>query len=320
MRNIETVLEALGIIGDPRFDAATTAVIERELKYVKTKTYDVVYPEMKARQLIPVSNEASDGDETITYRQWDDFGMAVLISNYADDLPLIETLVTEFTQQVHSIGDGYQYSIQDLRRAAKAGNRLDQRRAMAARKRMERKIEDIGALGETRAGLYGIANNPNVGLVTPDTGDWLNVATTGDQKIADLNKLVTSIVTANKGTFFPDTILLDIELYNNIANSRISTTGDTHTTVLEAFLRSSPYITSVEPWNKLALADAAGTGPRAICYKKDPEVLTLEIPKEPETFPPQQKNLAFFVPNHARIGGVIVYYPIAMGYMDGLTS
>ena len=53
-------------------------------------------------------------------------------------------------------------------------------------------------------------------------------------------------------------------------------------------------------------------------YKKDPEVLTLEIPQEYEEMPPQAKNLQFHVPVHARIGGVIVYYPIAMAYMDGL--
>lgn len=304
----------LGLLGC-RWDDKFTAVLEKELEYVKTQTYDIVYPEMKARQLIPVSNEADPGAETITYRQWDEFGMAQIISNYGDDLPLIDALVEEFQQKVKGLGAAYQWSIQDIRRAAMSGIPLDQRRARAARRSIEQQIENIAALGNTAAGLRGFAKHPNVPLVAPDTGTWSTA--TADQIIGDMNKLATSIVTTNKETFLPDTLVLDISRYNLISTKRISTTGDTHTTVLEAWLRSNPWVRNVGTWYKLATADAAGTGPRLVCYKRDPEVLTLEIPQEFEQMPPQAKNLAFQVPVHARIGGVIVYYPIAMAYMDG---
>lgn len=304
----------LGLLGC-RWDDKFTAVLEKELEYVKTQTYDIVYPEMKARQLIPVSNEADPGAETITYRQWDEFGMAQIISNYGDDLPLIDALVEEFQQKVKGLGAAYQWSIQDIRRAAISGIPLDQRRARAARRSIEQQIENIAALGNTAAGLRGFAKHPNVPLVAPDTGTWSTA--TADQIIGDMNKLATSIVTTNKETFLPDTLVLDISRYNLISTKRISTTGDTHTTVLEAWLRSNPWVRNVGTWYKLATADAAGTGPRLVCYKRDPEVLTLEIPQEFEQMPPQAKNLAFQVPVHARIGGVIVYYPIAMAYMDG---
>lgn len=304
----------LGLLGC-RWDDKFTAVLEKELEYVKTQTYDIVYPEMRARQFIPVSNEADPGAETITYRQWDEFGMAQIIANYGDDLPLIDALVEEFQQKVKGLGAAYQWSIQDIRRAAMNGIALDQRRARAARRSVEQQIENIAALGNAVAGLRGFAKHPNVPLVAPDTGNWATA--TSDQIIGDLNKLATSIVTTNKETFLPDSLAMDISRYNLIATKRISTTGDTHTTVLEAWLRSNPWVRNVGTWNKLALADAAGTGPRLVCYKRDPEVLTLEIPQEFEQMPPQAKNLAFQVPVHARIGGVIVYYPIAMAYMDG---
>ena len=111
---------------------------------------------------------------------------------------------------------------------------------------------------------------------------------------------------------------MDVESYNRFASTRISTTGDTHTTAMQAFLQSNPYITRIESWNKLALADAAGTGPRAVCYKRDPEVLELVIPQEYEELPPQPKGFMYDIPCHARCGGVVVYYPLAMAYMDGL--
>lgn len=304
----------LGLLGC-RWDDKFTAVLEKQLEYVKTQTYDIVYPEMKARQFVPVSNEADPGAETITYRQWDEFGMATIIANYGDDLPLIDALVEEFQQKVKGLGAAYQWSIQDIRRAAMSGMALDQRRARAARRSIETQIDNIGALGNAAAGLRGFAKHPNIPLVTPDFGSWATA--TADEIIADLNKLATSIVNTCKETFLPDTLAMDISRYNIISTRRISTTGDTHTTVLEAWLRSNPWVKSVGTWNKLATADAAGTGPRLVCYKRDPEVLTLEIPQEFEQLPPQAKNLAFQVPVHARIGGVIVYYPIAMAYMDG---
>ena len=77
-------------------------------------------------------------------------------------------------------------------------------------------------------------------------------------------------------------------------------------------------ITDVDFWHKLDLADAAGTGPRMVTYQRDPEVLELVIPQEFEQFPPQARNLAFVVPCHARVGGVVVYYPLAIVYTDGL--
>lgn len=305
----------LGMLGC-RWDAKFTAVLEKQLEFVKTQTYDIVYPEMKARTIIPVNNDVDPGAETITYRQWDSFGMAQIISNYADDLPLIDALVEEFQQKVKSLGAAYQWSIQDLRRSAMAGAQLDQRRARAARRSIEQQIENIAALGNSKAGLKGFAKHPNVPLVVLPNGGW--AAATADEIIEDLNFMATSIVNTTKETFLPDTLVLPVASYNIIATKRISTTGDTHTTVLEAWLRSNPWVTNVGTWNKLANANATNNGPRAVMYKRDAEVLTLEIPQEFEQLPPQAKNLAFQVPVHARIGGVIVYYPIAMAYADAL--
>jgi hypothetical protein len=61
------VLAALGA-GD-RFDSKFTSALERQLEFIKAQTYDIVYPELKARTLIPVDNSVDPGAETITYRQ-----------------------------------------------------------------------------------------------------------------------------------------------------------------------------------------------------------------------------------------------------------
>ena len=51
-------------------DDQTALFFERSLEFVKSKTYDIRFPALKARMLIPVSNEAGPGAETIKYEQW----------------------------------------------------------------------------------------------------------------------------------------------------------------------------------------------------------------------------------------------------------
>lgn len=313
---LQMTLVALGLGDTIRNDAKFTANLSRELEHVRSQTYDVVYPEMKARQLIPVDESVSNGAETVVYRQWDMLGMAKIIHDFADDLPLVDALVEEFTAKIKSVGAAYHYSIQDLRAAGLSGSQLPARRARMARRSIEQAIDAIACLGNSKAGLVGFAQHPNVSLVPVVTGTWSTA--TGAEMIGDMNELVNAVVQANKETFLPDTIALDITNYTRFSTTRISTTGDTHMTAMQAFLRSNPYIREVVSWNKLANANAAGNGPRAVCYKRDPEVLELVIPQEFEEMPPQPQGLKFNIPCHARVGGCVVYYPLAMGYMDGL--
>ncbi len=315
MNVLETVLSALNL-DVIREDAKSTAVLSRQLEVARDRTYDIVYPEMKARELIPTDNSVDPGAKTVTYAQWSDVGMAAILANYATDLPAIDALVEEFTSPIHGIGGSYFWSIQDIRAAALSGSDLPARKGRAARRAIEVAIENIAANGNAKVGLQGLTTNANVAIVSPTTGTWAGA--TGAQMVGDMNKFVTSMVTTNLETFLPDTIILDIASFQLFSTTRISTTGDTHTTAMQAFLASNPYVKNVKSWNRLALADAGGTGPRAICYKKDPEVLELIIPQEYEEMPPQANGLKFSVPAHARCGGVVIYYPIGLAYMDGL--
>lgn len=310
----EQLIQILMAQAGIRMDAGETAHLLRQLEFVKAQTFDILHAQLKARQFIPVSNEAPPGAESITYRQWDEFSMAKIIANYADDLPLVDVAVKEFTVPVKSLGKAYQWSIQDLRRASLAGSQLDVRRARAARMAIERAIDEIAAFGRADAGLPGFLNHANVPLVAPVTGTWATA--TAAQILEDLNTLVQSIVETTLEVHVPDTLLLSTASFGIIAQRPVSTT--TQTTILQSFLTNNPYIRNVDQWTRLNSANAAGTGPRAVAYVRDPMVLQLEIPQEFEQFPPQSRNLSFVVPCHARIGGVQMHYPLAVAYMDGI--
>ena len=96
-----------------RFDSAEDAAVffARELDYIKSQTYDRLYPEFTALTLFPVTHEVPEGAETVTYYSYDKTGMAKIISNYATDLPRVDVKGEPTTVPVKSIGDSYGYSV-----------------------------------------------------------------------------------------------------------------------------------------------------------------------------------------------------------------
>ena len=307
--------ESLGSLTEnPRNDALETAVFARQLEHIYTKTYDVLYPEFKARKFIPLDSSVPSGASSFTYRQFDEVGFAKMVANYADDIPDVTLFGKEFTANCHSMVVGYSYSIQDIRRAQMAGLPLTDQLARIAKRAVEAKIDSIAAFGDSTLGFTGFLNNANVPLVSVITGTWSTA--TADQIVADLDKLVNSIVIATKGVHMPDTLLLDISSFTLLNSKQRSLASDV--TILKWYLANNAFITNIDHWYLLATADAAGTGKRAVCYQRNQDVLGLVIPQEFEQFPPQVKNLSFFVPCHARIGGVKIPYPLAIAYMDGI--
>ena len=199
--------------------------------------------------------------------------------------------------------------------AAFSGKPLSARKATAARRLWERKLDEIAALGAAAAGIpSGAINNSDVAITAlAAAGVWSGK--TAQQILDDLNALAKSVVVDSKENFMADSLLLPLDQYILISQLRFSV--DNSETVLEAFLRANPMISSVEPWNVLAGAGAGSTD-RALLYMRSPEVLELVIPQEFEVLPPQPKNLAFNVLCHGRTAGTCVYEPLAMKYMDGI--
>lgn len=308
-----TIASLGGITGDYRLDTKYTAILSRDLEYVKAKTYDIRYPELRGKYLFPVSHEIPSGAETWKYEQWDQFGIANILSSYADDLPFVDVMKEEYTGLIHAIGDAFKYSIQDLRASQMNGTAIDAKRAQTARRAVEARFDVMAAVGDLKAGFCGALNHPNIPLISAVTGTWSTA--TGLQMIDDLEALVNGVITNNKETFFPDTIILDGVSLRRMASKKMS--ADNTTSALDVFMKNNQYIQNVEGWFRAETADAAGTGPRFMCYKKTDEVISYEIPQEFEQMPPQARNLAFVVNCHARVAGIISPYPLGCGYMDG---
>jgi len=317
------------IIKSVNLDADEQVFFGEQLQSVKARTYDVKYPVYKAKQLIPVSADAGSGAETIAYEQFDSVGSMKLIQSYADDLPRSDVKGAKFYSPVESIGGSYGYSIQEIRAAQMAGKPLQARKAESVKKSYEQKINDIAWFARPAdakyGGLTGLLFNPNITKSEVSTG-----ATSGVKPFAgknpteilkDMNDIVDNQIKLTKGVEIPDTLLLPIAQYTQISSTNMG--NGTDTTILEYFLRNKPMITSVEWVNELAdVTPNPRTGTSSadlmIAYRKNPEVLTLEIPQGFEQFAAQEVNLEMKIPAHGRVGGVIVYYPLAISIVDGI--
>ncbi len=299
-------------------DVAESAFFARQLEQIRQKTYDLKLVQLKARMLVPVDNSVNPGAQAVTYRQFTPNGLAKIISSYADDLPRSDVQGKEFTAQIKSIGASYGYSIQEIRGAQMVGLPLDQRKANAARRAVEERIDLIAQKGDANTGLIGFLNQANALVYTIPNGAGLSQlwsSKTPSEILADMSAVPNNIVTTTKEVEQPDTMLLPLAQYGLIATTPMSPTNASNVTILEFFLRTNPYIKMVEPWYALTGAGAGGFD-RMVVYRRDPDALMLVIPQEFEQFPPQQRGLEFLVPCHARCGGVQTPYPLSICYAD----
>ena len=103
---LQLLLAQVGMNEDSgqRVDADETHFLARQLEHVRAQTYDILFPELRARQFIPVDTSVDAAAKTVTYRTWEMFGAAAIIANYADDSPRVDRLVRETTGRVRGIG------------------------------------------------------------------------------------------------------------------------------------------------------------------------------------------------------------------------
>jgi hypothetical protein len=309
-------------------DDNESAFFARELEHIKSQTFDVKYPALKAMQMIPVAIDAGPGAKTITYQQFNQSGIMKIIANYADDLPRSDVFGKEFTSKVKSLGGSYGYNVQEIREAQMAGLSLNARKATSVRKANDQAVNRIGWFGDASSGLLGFLNQPNVPAavvpagVTTTNVPWIGASPKNPSEILqDMNDAVTRIIDLTLGVEVPNTMLLPVAQNRKISTTRLD--SGTDTTIKEFFMKNNPEIQMIDFVNELKNVSPAPSGGAAptdvmITYDRSPEVLTLELPQPFEQFPAQERNLEFVIPAHSRIGGVIVYYPLAIDIAEGI--
>lgn len=312
------------IHGIDRLDANETALFGRDLEFISGRLRETHKPALKWRNFVPVSSEAPPGAETWSYRMWDSTGMAEIVANFADDIRRVAVLAKKQSYDIATYALGYDYSVLDLERAAMAGVDYQNKEAEAVRLGFEQRLEKIAAIGQPGTTIKGLVNHPNVPVIAASvvgaTSAWGTGTKTPEDVLKDLIAAEDSILVATNGVESPDTALFPLSEYRYLQNTPLYTGAgaDPEDTILRVYLARTAFVQQVDWWLPLATADAAGTGPRGIWYRRDPRYVHLELTQPPKELPPQAKNLALSVESWARAGGVAWEYPLSAVYMDGI--
>lgn len=299
-----------------RLDANESVFFARQLEHINAKTYDTKYKNLKAKQFIPVSTEVPAGADTYTWRSYSKVGMAKMISDYATDFPDVDLYGEEHTAKVYGQGVSYKYSIKEIRRAQMTGMPLTAKKAENARRAIEEKHDKLAWLGDADYNLQGFLNYPGITSVTRTTGaagdTW--ALKTPDEIIADLTALCDGVSVPTLGREEVNQIIMPRALYNLIKNTRMTDGNDKN--ILQYFMSNNPGI-MVDIVDELVDA-GAGSTTRIMGYVKDTDHLTQEIPQMFEQFPADKEGMVYKIPCYAEFGGVNVYYPLSVAYMDNL--
>ncbi len=300
-------------------DADESIFFQRELLHVKSQTFDIKFPALKARDLLPVDFSAGPAAESIKYDQFTQVGVAKLIANYADDLPRADIGAKEFISPIKSEGMSYGWNVQEIRSARATGKALTTRKAEAAKRGHMALENSIAWFGDAECGLPGLISNPNINtVVLPNDGSGASIlwsTKTPDQIIRDINLMFRTVHAVSKGVESASMMLLPITQYNLIFDTPRSTQSDM--SIGKWVLENSPHLQGIDWLNELE-GTGAGSTDQILVYDRDPGKLTLEVPQDFEQFPVQERNLEFVVPTHSRVGGTIVYYPLSIAKAIGI--
>jgi len=298
-----------------RTDAGPSAFLTTELEFMLAEVYREDLPALRIFDFVPVSTEVPAGAETITYRQLTPFGAAHIIRQPSQDIPRVDIFSTKFTSPVYEAADAYGFTLSELESAAHAGMPLETERANLAREAMARLMSDVAINGGAAQGvpnLPGILSNGNIPVDVIGGGVW--AGKTAAQVLSDMTDGVTNTINATNGIEVPDTMLLPIVQYEQIANLQVANTNET---VLTFFLRTNPHINRID-W----LRELGGSGPlgqdQGLVYKNDPSKLKYHMPLPFQQRPAQEKNLDIVINCREKTGGVVIPKPLSLRIMRGV--
>jgi len=309
---------------------------QRQLEYIQAQSYDVLYPELKGRSTFATNTEGGEGVNTITYRSYDKRGEAVVIAGKATDLPRADISGKEYSISVRTVGNAYGYSRQELAASRLTGLPLDARKAEAARRAYEERINKLVWFGDAEnniGGLFGgkagdpwstITNTPVAAAATGTNSLVWGVDKTPDEVVADLTTACSTMFADTLMLHSPNKILISVLKYNYLVNTPRSLQSDV--SIMNWFIASNDYITSRSQFvvvNELTDVFGATPGPAAgsqgfVVFQDSADNLRLREPFPYKHLPVQYKGLEFEINCYGRFAGLEIIRPAAIAFWYGV--
>lgn len=318
-------LQQSGIVDHIRADANQTAFLARDLVYVSRDIQRVLYEKLKAAMFVPVKSDVPEGAENWVYRQTDWRGEARVGAHLqADDAPNAEVATEEFPFPVTYASGSYQYTIEDLKKAAFSGIQLPREKANACAEMIARKLDQLIRVGDADLGITGFFNNPNVPVITLTNGEWLSA--TAAEILADVDQVEEAVIDETRDVHEVTRLLLPSAYEGRLNSLQVP---DTNMSVRKYLFGNgggergnARTLKEMERW--VALNDATGDDvgvadpPQGIAYDPSPDVVHAVIPVPYQELPPQARGFGWVVNAYAVFAGVVFKRPKAAAYIENL--
>lgn len=309
-----------------RLDAGETIFLNRELESKLAQSRDVKHRQLRIlkENILPINTELDNATKTFTYEVWDAYGFAKIVTSYrAGDIPNVDVSCTEVTGKIFPVMAKMTYDFQEIREAAKANKPLNTKRRDAVIKAIDTKLDRVAWFGDADHNLVGLAQYPGITSATiPNDGSGTSItwaSKTVDLILRDIYNGIAAIKDPTNDIESPDTLLLPSKIFTALGTRMVNTANSGNITILALLMDvlGKLGITKILGLNELNTANSSG-GTRAILFKNDKMNLEYFLPVTMEFFAPKEDGLAYDVPAQARTGGVKVYYPLSVCYMDGI--
>lgn len=305
------------------------AFLTPQLHRIETEVYMRKYPSFDFSTLMFVDTSGDMWDVGTVFYSMDQVGKAQFLAGAAFDMPYASTLMNQHSHAFHLAGIGYEWSTQELQRAAKLGRALTSDKAMAADQVSQAFLWSIAMTGKTpgaatsEKGWTGLINNgsaPSAQVAADGTGSsrlWADK--TDEQVLRDINAAITAVHTGTGETHVANTLLLPTTAFQELASRRLGDTGDT----LLDFIRTKNAYTALTGLPLTIRAtralETAGTGStrRLVAYDNSREVVRFHLPGPHQFLPAFQKSsMVYEVGGIMNVGGTEVRLPKAIVYRD----
>lgn len=301
------ITEHLRNMGVEKADAAGIWTI-KQLTQTLNRNYDREYSETSVVNLFPVTNEIGAYAKYFEYGEMDGVGLAQIVADYSDDLPLVDALMQEKQGKVFRFGNAFLVSIDEIAAGAATGQSLSSRKQALAFEAHDNLLDKLVWKGSAPHGIKSVFDYDNVNQVVP-SGAW----TTAQTAYADVNSLLDIIETATQGIHRANRLLLPASA-RRVMQTLVPNTGISY---FEFFARNNNGV-QVEFLQFLDNYDGAN-GKAAIAYEYDPLNMSIEIPEATHVLPAQPKDLHFKFPVTSKSTGLIIYRPLTVAVMKGIT-
>lgn len=299
--------------------------ITPQLLRIETQVYQTRYPSFDYSRLMTVNTDGDMWDVGSVFYSGDIAGKAEFLAGKGFDMPYADVSRTQFLNENHLAGIGYEWSLQELQRAARLGRSLSADKALAASKVAEAFCYGIAIRGHTEKNKTGLVNDGNVPAATV-AADGAGSGTawttkTPDLILRDINAALNAPFNATNETHVADTLLLPTTRLQYIAGLRIGDGADT----LMKFIRENNAYTlatggqlTIIGTRELETAGGSSSA-RMVAYDNSREVVQFHLPGPHEFLPPFQKSsMTWEVAGIMNVGGVEIRLPKAMAYRDGI--